>query len=103
MTLPLEDPQNPWIRTHGRSSADCGLKPDQMIDLLRKMGAGRYAYRMGTTAEFNTREGADYVIAWRPHVDDPDMPASEVALARRRARAVAEFLAGRDLSIRGAA
>jgi hypothetical protein len=103
MTLPLEDPQNPWIRTHGRPSADCGLLPDQMIDLLRKLGPGRYAYRMATTAQFNGRDGVDYVIAWRPHVGDPDITADEAALACRRARAVAEFLAGTDQAIRGAA
>jgi len=74
-----------------------------MIDLLRKMRAGRYAYRTATTAEFNARDGADYVIAWRPHIDDPDLPAAEAAQARRRARAVADFLAGTDHSIRGAA
>jgi hypothetical protein len=103
MTLPMHDPQNPWRRTSGRSSTGCGLSLIQGVDLLRKVGPGRYAYEMAATPLFEARAAEAYVIAWRPHQGDPDTPATETALARRRAQAVADFLSGSMLCLRGVA
>lgn len=103
MTVPFQDPENPWIMTKGRNSHDCGLNPEQRIDRLRKVGLGRFAYDMDVPAAFDAKAGPAYVAAYRPHASDaPHAPTTQIE-AEAMARETAIALSALDMSIRSRA